>query len=249
MKNISAGSAPGSRPGFLTASYWRAAAGMLKDTRVLVFAALICALRVAVKAINIPLAANLELSLDCYVNSLGSIVYGPVTALLVGAVSDTLGCILFPSGAYFFPFIFVEMSSGFIFALFFWNRRITVTRSLVAKFTVNFVCNILLTSLIMKWQYAVLYGSEKTYNLVNLVRICKNLILFPLEGMLIAVVFERMLPILSRFGFKAVWDGQFRLEKKHRVLLLLLLLLAVALILLYIFVLKDLISANNIKLL
>lgn len=233
----------------LSAGYWQSAAGMLRDTRVLVFAALIIALRVAVKAFNIPLGANLEMSFDCYVNALGSIVYGPVTALLVGAVSDTLGCLIFPSGAYFFPFIFVEMSSGFIFALFFWNRRISVESALLAKFTVNFVCNIILTSLIMKWYYAVLYGSEKAYNLINLARIVKSLVLFPLEGLLIALLFEKLLPVLSRFGFKNVGDASFRLEKKHYIYIGLLLLLSVALILIYIFVLKDLIAANNVKLL
>ena len=229
--------------------YWYTAANVLRNTRMLVFAALITALRVAVKAINIPLAANLELSFDCYVNALGSVIYGPVAALLVGAVSDTLGCILFPSGAYFFPFILVEMSSGFIFALFFWKRRITVGRSLWAKFTVNFVCNILLTSLIMKWYYAVLYGAEKAYPLINLVRIAKSLVLFPLEGMLITLIFERILPILSKIGLRTIKNDGYRLEKKHYLMIALLLLLSVGLILLYIFVLKDLISQNNIKLL
>ena len=44
-------------------------------------------------------------------------IYGPLVGLLVGAVSDTIGAVLFPTGAYFFPFIFVEMFSSFIFGL------------------------------------------------------------------------------------------------------------------------------------
>ena len=102
--------------------YWRDAARVCTDTRMLVFAALIVALRVVVKFFKIPLAAGLDLTFDCYVNSVGAVVYGPVMALAVGAVSDTLGCILAPNGAYFLPFILVEMSSGFIFALFLWRR-------------------------------------------------------------------------------------------------------------------------------
>lgn len=94
-------------------SYWAEAARSFRNTRMLVFAALIVALRVAVKFLRVPLAAGLELSLDAYVNSLGSLVYGPLMGLAVGAVSDTVGCILAPTGAYFLPFILVEMTSSF----------------------------------------------------------------------------------------------------------------------------------------
>ena len=99
-----------------TAEYWNAARQELANPRTLVFAALIIALRVVIKMAKIPLAAGLSLTFDCYVNALGSIVYGPIVALLVGAISDTLGCIIFPTGPYFLPFILVEMSSSFIFA-------------------------------------------------------------------------------------------------------------------------------------
>ena len=72
-------------------NYWRLAAGELKNTKSLVFASFIIVLRIVVKAFKIPLAAGLSLTFDCYVNSLGSLIYGPVVGLCVGAVSDTLG--------------------------------------------------------------------------------------------------------------------------------------------------------------
>ena len=129
---------------------------------MLVFAALIIALRVAVKTLKLT-TGTISFTFDCYVNSLGSIVYGPIMGLLVGAVSDTLGCILVPSptSPYFFPFIFVEMSSGFVFGLFLWRKKLTVSRVLLTKFMVNLVCNIILTSLVMKWDYYFFYGIEK----------------------------------------------------------------------------------------
>ena len=123
--------------------YWKEARRELANPRTLAFASLIIALRVIVKMTKIPIISGLSLTFDCYVNALGSIVYGPVVAILVGAVSDTLGCIIFPSGPYFFPFIFVEISSSVLFALYFWRRRISVGRVLLAKFTVNTFCNII----------------------------------------------------------------------------------------------------------
>lgn len=231
--------------------YWKEATLVIKDTKMLVFAALIVALRVAVKLLKIPLAAGLSLTFDAYVNSVGSMVYGPVMGLLVGAVSDTLGCIIAPSasGPYFLPFILVEMSSSFIFALFFWRRDLTIGRVLSAKFTVNFVCNIILTSIFMKWSYFYFYGIEKaeTYAVINLTRIAKNLIMFPFEAMLIVIVLGA---VSNRLYALKLLPKRYNLsfQKKHIVAISLLILLSIALILFYIFFLKDFIKIHNFKL-
>ena len=233
----------------LSAAYWRLAAHAFRETRLLTFAAIILALRVAVKAVSIPLAAGLSITFDCYVNALGSLVYGPLMGLLVGALSDTLGALLFPSGPYFFPFIFVEMSSGFIFGLFFWRRPLSVNRALLSKFTVNVVCNMVLTSVTMKWYYYVFYGVEKaeTYAVINLVRICKNLVLFPVEAMLITLLLHALLPALRQCGFSYVRAIDLKLERKHYLMIAALLLISVAIVLVYVFWGADFIKANNIK--
>lgn len=83
--------------------YWRLAAENFFKSKMLVFAALICALRIAVKSLRVTIVPQtLYLTFDPYVNALGSLVYGPLVGLAVGAVSDTIGALLFPSGAYFF---------------------------------------------------------------------------------------------------------------------------------------------------
>ena len=89
--------------------YWRCAFNELKNTRMLVFASLIIALRVAFKLFAIPIGPSLNITTGFFVNALGSMCYGPVVALISGAISDTIGCILFPQGIYFFPFIFVDL--------------------------------------------------------------------------------------------------------------------------------------------
>ncbi len=229
----------------LTAAYWRQAAAMLRNTHMLVFAALIVALRVAVKFARIPVAAGVSLTLDCYVNSLGSLVYGPVVGLAVGAVSDTLGCLIAPNGPYFFPFILVEMSSSFLFGLFFWRQRITVPRILAAKFTVNLFSNIVLNSLMIKWSYTVFYGAEKAYSLINLSRIAKNLVVFPLEAAVIAIVFSAAMPALRSLGLVDREDTP-RLTARHALLIAGLTVCSAALVLFYIFFLRDFIAAHNI---
>ena len=210
---------------------------------------MIIALRVIVKMFKIPLAAGLSLTFDCYVNALGSIVYGPIVAIFVGAISDTLGCIFFSTGPYFLPFMFVEISSSVLFALFFWRRKISVGRVLLSKFTINFVCNIMLTSVFMKWMY-IFFGDSKaaTYNIINGVRIAKNLVMFPIESTLIVIVLGAFIPILRRFKAVPASQNELILRKRHIVAVAVTTLLSIGLILLYVFFLKDFISENNFKL-
>ena len=182
-------------------SYWQCAAHQLTDPKMITIAALIVALRVVVKLFKINIASGLGFSLDGYVNSLGSMIYGPVVGLVVGAISDILGLLITGQmGQFFPPFTLVEMSSSFIFALFFWRRKITVSRALAAKFSVNLVCNIIMTSVFMKWLKYIQLGpaGADAYKIINGVRIAKNLIMFPLEAMIIITVLSFALPILTR---------------------------------------------------
>ena len=232
--------------------YWRAAVDQMKDTRMLTIAALIVALRIVVKFVKIPIAQGLSISLDAYVNSLGSVVYGPVIGLVVGLISDTLGCLLTGRMAeYFPPFALVEMMSSFLFGLFFWKRRIRISRALSAKFTVNLMCNIIMTSVFNKWMYFLYYGLERAeaYNIINGVRIVKNLVMFPLEATIIVVVLSATLPMLTKMR---LIDPNYCFvskptNKKLGIEILLFTALSVALILLYVFVFKDIIAELNIK--
>ena len=84
-------------------AYWQAAVAELHNTRVLVFAALMIALRVAMKPVSIPIAADLRINSAFLVNAFGAMVFGPVVAALAAAVTDTLGCLLFPHRPLFLP--------------------------------------------------------------------------------------------------------------------------------------------------
>ena len=232
--------------------YWREAIRQLKDVRMITIAALIVALRIAVKFLKIEIAPGLNISLDGYVNSLGSLIYGPVMGLVVGAISDTLGCLVTGRmGEYFPPFMLVEMSSSFIFALFFWRRKINVRTTLGAKFTVNLVSNIILTSIFNKWMYFLYYGLEKAqaYNIINGARIVKNLVLFPLEATIIVMVLTVALPVLVRL--KVVDRNVCYIEKPSTKRLILELVfftaLSIFLIVFYVYFLKDFVSGLNIK--
>ena len=236
-------------PPVFSGRYWKMAVKNFSDVRMLVFAAFIIALRIAVKFLKIPIAPNLNLSLDCYVNAVGSIIYGPLVGLVVGAVSDTLGFILHPTGVYFFPFIFVEMLSSFIFALYLWKRELSVLRVMASKFTVSFICNIILTSIFTKWSLYLYSGVEdaQAYALINLVRIGKNLVLFPFEAVVITLILAALTPAFRSLKLLPKTQEKLKIEPKHVILIIVLTLFSVALILLYVFFLKDFLSVHNIK--
>lgn len=177
-------------------AYWHDAAKELTKPKMLAIAAILIALRVALKPLNITLTPTLSINFGYFVNALGASVFGPVVAIVAAAISDTLGCILFPSGTYFFPFIFTEIAGSLIFALFLYRAPRTNLRVTLARFCVSFFVNIVLQTPIMMLYYDMILG--KSYAVFDLPRICKNLVMFPLESLLLILFLNVMEPITYR---------------------------------------------------
>ena len=114
------------------AGYWRDALAELKDTKMLVFAAMIVVMRVALKTIiRIPLGPSLDITPAFMANALGAMVYGPVVGAIGAIVSDVLGVVL-RGDTYFLPYVLTEISGTVIFALFFYRQKITPTKVILA---------------------------------------------------------------------------------------------------------------------
>ena len=207
-------------------AYWKDAAAELKDVRMLVFAALMIALRVALKSLGIPIAADLKINVAFFVNAFGAMVFGPVVAIMAAAISDTLGCLLFPSGAYFFPFIFIEIAGSLIFALFFYRARVTATRVILSRFCIDFFVNIVMNTPIMWLYYKMILG--KSYVIFQLPRIIKNLALFPLESVLLTLFLTLMIPIAKRGGLVYDSGENLRFQKRQIALLVTLFVIGAA---------------------
>ena len=149
-------------PRMFSAAYWRLAARQLTNPKMLALAAVVVALRAICKMLEIPLGPHLNVNVASVFNAVGAMVYGPVVGIAGAVVSDPLGYLLHPDGPYFLPYMLCDISSSFIFGLFFWHRTPSVARTLWAKFTVNMVSNILLTSLITKF-----YEQEENTTMSN----------------------------------------------------------------------------------
>ena len=180
-------------------AYWRDAAAELKSTKSLVIAALLVALRVALKTVVIPLAPNLNINVAApLINALGAMIFGPVMAALAAVVSDTLGCIIFPQGPYFFPCMFVEVAGSVLFALFFYRTKMRPTRVILARFCMDLFVNICLNSAVMFWYYDVFYG--KSYVEMVLPAVIKNLCMFPIEAFVLTLFLSVIIPVTYKLG-------------------------------------------------
>lgn len=198
-------------------SYWRQALSEMKSPRMLVFAALTIALRVALKAVKIPIAASIDINTAFVVNAFGAMVYGPVVALMGAAISDTLGVLLVPSGPYFFPFILTEMAGSLIFALFLYRTEVSILRILLSRFCICFFVNIVMTEPIMIRYYELFMTS--VYAPFQALRIVKNMVLFPVEAVILSILFRGMIPPFRKMGYLYTGIDRLALTKKHIVLL------------------------------
>lgn len=218
-------------------AYWRDAVMELKDTKMLVFAALIIALRVALKTlVKIPLAPNLDITPAFLANALGAMVYGPVVGGLAAIISDVLG-VLLRGDTYFLPYVLTEISGSVIFAMFFYRQKITPTRVILSRFCICLFVNILMQTPIDILFQKVMYG--KSSYVLTLPRIFKNLYMFPIESVVLTLFLRVMQPITTRMRLTYVKSEGLRFTKKQVALLLGLVLLGTASVFGYLFIHYD----------
>lgn len=199
------------------AHYWKLAAGELKSTRMLVLAGVLTALRIAVKSLQIPIGPNLNITFGFIINALGSMIYGPVMAVLTSAVSDTAGALLFPSGTYFFPFIFEEIAGGVLFALFYYRAKISTLRVMLGRFAVTVIVNLMISPVIMIYYYKLILG--KSYQFFTIPRMVKNLVLFPVQTLILVVLFNAVLPFTNRMDLTFTGTTSLKVTKRDWIIL------------------------------
>lgn len=133
----------------------------------------------------------LEIQFSTLAHAACAFTYGPVMAGLSGILTDTIKYFMNPSGPYMPLFAINEFLTGFIYGLFFYKKKITWTRVILARLIVVLLLNITLTPL---WLH-LLYGDA--YIVYVQARILKNIVMFPIDVLLLYSVLkaaERALP-------------------------------------------------------
>ena len=187
-------------------AFWRDAARETKDLKKLTFAALMIALCVMLSYVpSVPLFGGAEITWGFLVRSVCAWVCGPVLGMLFGFAEDILSFFLTGGGGYpFFPgyTLTTVLGVGF-YALFFYRQEITIRRIFLAKLVTN-IQNVLLGAL---WS-SILYG--KAYFVMASGSALKNLIMLPVQTVILAALFSALLPALSRAGLVAKQDRKLK---------------------------------------
>ena len=176
-------------------NYWRASARGLSKLRLLVFAALSIALRIVVSSLFVMVGENLRVYFTFLITGPSCAILGPVYAIFIGSLSDILGFLIHPSGIYFAGYTLSAMLGALFYALFLYRARITVLRVALAKIIINVFVNIGLGSL---WSH-ILFGKAFYFYLAK--SLVKNLVLLPVEIILLVLALQIVMPLAARLQF------------------------------------------------
>ncbi len=196
-------------------AYWRDAAAQLFDVRILCIAAIMIAIRVALKPLQIDVAPTLSIQIGFFINALSAAIIGPVVASLGAFVSDTLG--VFVAGDPWIPiFAIVEIAGSLIFSLMLWRSKFSASRIILSRFFVVLVCNIVLNPLLIYYTYNAA-GRGYSYFLIS--GAVKNAALFPAEAILLVLFFGLLVPVMVKVKIIPNMQTKPELHKKHIVLI------------------------------
>ncbi len=176
----------------LSKTYWAEAYKNFRNTKVLILCSMLIALHIAISTFYIQVFENLRIYVTFFISATYALVGGPLLALACGFSVDMLGMLIHPSGAFFFGYTLSTMLTGLIYALFFYKTRITLMKIILAKSIVNIFINAILGSV---WTTMLFSNGFIYYVSASLT---KNLILLPLEIIVLYLVFKAILPMLYR---------------------------------------------------
>ena len=173
-------------------AYWRETLKSFRSVRGIVFAALMVAACIVLSHFSVKVTETLSISFSFLARALCSLVYGPIGALVFGAAEDTLSFMLSSSGYPYFPgYMLTTMLGCLTYALFFYRTKVTVWKIFLAKLLTN-LQNVFLGTL---WS-AILYQKGYLYYVAQ--SAVKNLISLPIYTLFLVVVFQALLPVLSK---------------------------------------------------
>ena len=154
----------------------------LKNTRVMCAMAVLTALYVALYAVKIQITPQLRISFSFIPLALVGWLFGPIPAKLAGAVSDIIGALLFPSGAYFPGFTVTSMLSGFIYGACLYRSERYAISITISKILVNMLLHVLLNS------YWLSLITGKGYAVYIVSHFSKNILALPVEVVLLVLI-------------------------------------------------------------
>ena len=163
----------------------------LKKGPVLAVCAMFAALALILNSVaSINIGPYIKIGFSAIPNQLVDYLFGPVTGSLFAGILDIVKYVMKPDGAFFFGFTFHAMLAAFIYGCFYYKKKLTLRRVLLAKLIVVLVVNVLLSTLWLD----MLYG--KGFLVLLPARAVKNLIMWPIDS----VIFFALTRLIEQTG-------------------------------------------------
>lgn len=160
----------------------------LTNTRTITGVALLVALYVLLRYLNIRISATLQISFTFLATVLCARLYGFWPSMVYSLAADFVGFMMAPDGIYNPLFALVLMVKATIYTAFFFRvEKITIPRILAAQFLASLIGNVLLNPLLLTMMFNMPYWALVAS------RVVKNLFCFPIECFVIYFAF-RLLP-------------------------------------------------------
>ena len=168
----------------------------LKDISVLTTTALLIAIATVLGFLKIPVNQLIELRFAYLPIAASGMLFGPAIGGIVGMLADILGYLVRPTGPFFPGFTISTAVSGIIFGAFFYKKKLTVPRVILANLVETVVVSLILNTI----NLMILYGNP--FWAVLSAKLLKNAVMFPINTVLLLLV----LRALDRLPLPAVQD-------------------------------------------
>lgn len=133
----------------------------------------------------------MKISLSFIPLSLTAMLYGPFYCAFAAAAADLIGALLFPVGMYFPGYTVTAFFTGFSYGFFLYKSKTKWAGIIAAAAVVNLCWRLGLNSF---WVYMT---TGKAVAAIMLPRIMKNLLMIPIETVVIKLVREKLLPLFE----------------------------------------------------
>lgn len=168
-------------------------AGPRFTTRNMTLAAMLVALQVILEKISIGDPSVLKFSFGFVATALIGYCLGPWIGGWAMVVSDLISNTILSSGSLFFPgFTLSAFISGVIAGMFLYNQKISWQRILIYEFFQLLITNVIGTTF---WLYLMSMSSTSsthTFIALLMVRIPKEIIMWPLETIIILLILQQV---------------------------------------------------------
>ncbi len=161
------------------------------DTRTIVILGLLTALQIVLSRLLSFSVWNMRIGFGFVPIVVAAMMLGPIPAAIVAGLSDVIGALLFPVGAFFPGFTLTAVLTGAIFGLFLQEKQSPI-RVVSSVALTQLICSLLINT----YWISILYGAP--YVSLFAPRLIQTAILVPLEIVVIAALAKAMKHISVR---------------------------------------------------